>query len=142
MAEEEDEFRQFLAGKKPPKDSHYPWLDRVARFRATGRSIQRVHIVTKPLSSYLRYEFDWAYVFNVRAGEDIRILDLTGRENPGLPNEDFWIFDECRVVRMMYRPDGTQIGRELLDNPNTEMYLRYRDLALAEAVGFEEYWTG
>ena len=142
VAEEEDEYRRFLAGERPPRDSHYPWLDRVARFRATDRTIQRVHVITRPLSAYLRYEFEWAYAFNVRVGEDIRILDLTDREVSGLPNEDFWMFDESRIVRMMYRPDGTQIGRELLDDPDIATYLRYRDIALADAVSFEEYWTG
>ncbi|MBN1171070.1 MAG: hypothetical protein JXA67_02750 [Micromonosporaceae bacterium] len=142
VREEEDEFRRFLAGEKPPKDSYYPWLDRVRRFRATGRIIQRVHVVTRPLSDYLRYEFEWAYAFNVKAGEDIRILDLTDRQNPGLPDEDFWMFDESSIVRMMYRPDGTQIGRELLTNPDIDLYIRYRDIALAHAVSFEEYWAG
>jgi hypothetical protein len=32
-------------------------------------------VVTSPLSDYLEYEFAWVYVFNARAGEDIRILD-------------------------------------------------------------------
>ena len=139
MPDEDDEFRRHLAGERPPADLHYTWLDRVARFRATGRIIQRVHVVTRPLSDYLRYEFAWAYAFNVRAGEDIRILDLTGQDNPGLPDEDFWMFDERHLVRMMYRADGSQIGRELVDNPDIERYVRYRDIALDLAVPFEEY---
>ena len=141
MPDEQDEYQRFLAGEKPPADLHYSWLDRVAHFRATGREIQRVHVVTRPLSDYLRYEFTWAYAFNVKAGEEIRILDLTGKDNPGLPSEDFWMFDERRVVRMMYRPDGSQIGRELLDIPDIEQYVKYRNVALAMSVPFEEYWA-
>jgi hypothetical protein len=141
MPDEEDEFRRFLAGEKPPQDHHYSWLDRVANFRATGRVIQRVHVVTRPLSDYLRYEFEWAYAFNVEAGEEIKILDLTDRENPGLPAEDFWMFDERHVVSMMYRPDGSQIGRELLDDPDIESYVHYKEIALGNSVPFEEYWT-
>jgi hypothetical protein len=139
MADEEDEFRRFLAGEKPPEGHHYSWLDRVARFRRTGRIIQRVHVVRQPLTDYLRYEFEWAYAFNVKAGEEIKILDVTERDNLGLPDEDFWMFDEHRVVRMLYRPDGSQIGRELLDDPDIETYLRYRDIALERSVPFEEY---
>jgi Family of unknown function (DUF6879) len=100
-----------------------------------------VHVVTRPLSDYLRYEFEWGYTFNVKAGEEIKILDLTDRENLGLPNEDFWMFDERSVVSMMYRPDGSQIGRELLDNPDIETYIRYKDIALEHSVPFEEYWV-
>jgi hypothetical protein len=49
------------------------------------------------------------------------------------------MFDEERIVRMMYRPDGSQIGRELLDSPNVGQFIHYRDIALAQSVPFEEY---
>ncbi|MCD0450445.1 hypothetical protein LO762_14780 [Actinocorallia sp. API 0066] len=142
MPDEQEEFERFKAGEKPPKDLHYPWLDKVANAARTGRTIQRVHVVEQPLSDYLKYEFEWGYAFNVRSGEDIRILDLTGKPNPGLPDHDFWMFDEESVVRMLYRPDGTQIGRELIGKPDIEMYRRYRDVALHGAVPFLEYWQG
>lgn len=67
------------------------------------------------LTDYIRYEFEWGFVYNVEAGEDIRVLDLTDRPGPGLPDHDFWLFDDQSVVKMMYRPDGTQIARELTD---------------------------
>lgn len=37
------------------------------------------------------------------------------REDYGLPlsGADWWMFDEERVVHLNYRPDGTQISREL-----------------------------
>jgi hypothetical protein len=139
--DEAAEFARFLAGETPPLELHYPWLDRVSNFIATGRIIQRVHVVRRPLTDYLRYEFDWAYKYNVAAGEDIRILDLTEKQNPGVPEEDFWMFDERRVVRMLYRSDGSQIGRELLDDPDIEEYLHWRTVALDQSVPFEDYWA-
>ncbi len=45
-----------------------------------------------------------------------RPLDLADRPDPGLPAQDFWIFDETAVVRMDYDLDGTQLGRELLED--------------------------
>ncbi|MCP2335791.1 DUF6879 family protein [Actinomadura rupiterrae] len=142
MPDEQEEFERFLAGEKPPADLHYPWLDKVTDGTASGKRFLRVHVVTRPLSDYLRYEFEWGYAFNVRAGEDIRILDVTGEPDPGLPDHDFWMFDEATVVRMLYRPDGTQIGRELVERPDIDAYRRYRDLALKGAVPFQEYWRG
>ena len=41
---------------------------------AAGKVFQRVHVVTEPLTDYLRYELGWSYPPNVEAGEDIRIL--------------------------------------------------------------------
>jgi hypothetical protein len=139
MPGERETYQRFQDGEIPTGDHAAEWTDRVRNYRATGRSIGRVHVVTRPLSEYLRYEFDWWYKFNVPAGEDIRILDLTGQPNPGLPEFDFWLFDDSQVVKMMYRVDGTQIGRELLAGPDPDEYIRYRDIAIRLSVPFAEY---
>jgi len=142
MPGEADELRRFLAGEKPPSDYHYGWLDTVANAAAAGKTMRRVRVVTRPLTDYIRYEFEWGFVYNVHAGEDIRVLDLTGRPGPGLPDYDFWMFDESAVVKLLYRPDGTQIVRELIQDPDIAAYLRYRDAAWQDAVPFEGYWAG
>jgi len=142
MPGEADELRRFLAGEKPPSDYHYGWLDTVANAATAGKTMRRVRVVTRPLTDYIRYEFEWGFVYNVHAGEDIRVLDLTGRPGPGLPDYDFWMFDESAVVKLLYRPDGTQIVRELIQDPDIAAYLRYRDAAWQDAVPFEGYWAG
>lgn len=96
-----------------------------------------MHIVTRPLSDYLRYEFMY-YEPHARAGEDIRILDLTSRPNPGLPDQDFWAFDDSTVVLMNYEPDGTQINRVLVEG-DVEIYREWRRIAVAESVPFMDY---
>jgi hypothetical protein len=81
VTSEREEYEGFLSSGSlsiPDDDS---WLTRVRRFRATGRWIGRVHIVRRPLTDYLRYEFA-VYRHTVGAGEDIRILDLTSQPNP------------------------------------------------------------
>lgn len=109
---------------------------RVRHFRRTGRWIGRVHILTRPLTEYLRYEFA-VYRHTVKAGEDVRILDLTRQPDPGLPSQDFWLFDESAVVRMDYRPDGTQVGRELLEDidPGESVITRYLLKELLDKLG-------
>ncbi|MGH3739069.1 MAG: DUF6879 family protein [Micromonosporaceae bacterium] len=69
----------------------------------------------------------------------MRILDLTDQPIPGLPDQDFWLFDESKVVRMDYESDGTQIGRELLEDADPAPYVAWKQLALAHAVPFAEY---
>ena len=80
--------------------------------------------------------------YNVAAGEDIRILDLTSSPAPDVPDHDFWLFDESVVVQMLYRPDGAQIGRELVEDPDIGAYLRYQAAVWQGAVPFSEYWSG
>jgi len=62
--------------------------------------------------------------------------------NPTLPDHDFWLFDESTVVKLLYREDGTQIGRELVEHPVLDNYLDWRDAAWEQAVQFADYWQG
>jgi hypothetical protein len=138
VASEREEYEQFLATGELCIPDDDPWLMRVRRFRAAGRWIGRVHVLRKPLSDYLRYEFA-VYRHSSRAGEDIRILDLTAQADPGLPGRDFWLFDETSVVRMDYDTHGRQVGRELLEDTDPAPYVAWKRTALAHARPFGEY---
>jgi hypothetical protein len=140
MASEQAEYNGFLATGELRIPDDDQWLTRVRHFRSTGRWVGRVHLVTRPPNDYMRYEFA-VYRHTVRAGEDVRILDKTDRPDPGLPSQDFWLFDESAVVRMDYLPGGIQIGRELLEGADPQPYVDWKRRALAHAVPFEEYVT-
>lgn len=138
VSKEQVELENFLTSGRLDIPDEDPWLTRVRRFRQTGRWIGRVHVICRPLTDYLRYEFA-VYRHTVAAGEDVRILDLTDRPNPGLPAEDFWLFDDTAIVRMDYKPDGTQLRRELLENVDPAPYVAWKRLALRHAQPFTEY---
>ncbi|MFJ9948820.1 DUF6879 family protein [Kitasatospora sp. NPDC091207] len=138
VAGEAEEIEDFLNGNRIDQDTYTSgWTDRLRGHATAGRTVQRVHIVTRPLSDYLRYEFMY-YEPHAKAGEDIRIVDLTDRPNPGLPDQDFWVFDDSTVVLMNYEPDGTQINRVLAEG-NTAQYQEWQRLAVAESVPFADY---
>lgn len=140
VGSERAEYEGFLATGvlEIPEDD--PWLIRVRHFRESDRWIGRVHVVTRPLTDYLRYEFA-VYRHTVAAGEDVHILDLTDRPNPGLPQQDFWLFDESTVVRMDYDTNGAQLGRELLRDADPAPYVAWKQLALEHAEPFAEYYA-
>ncbi len=137
---EQAEYEKFLATGMLHIPDDDPWLVRVRHFRHTGRWIGRVHVIRRPLTDYLRYEFA-VYRRTVEAGEDVRILDLTDRPDPGLPAQDFWLFDDTGVVRMNYDPVGTQLGRELLEDIDPAPYIAWKRLALEYAEPFPENWV-
>jgi hypothetical protein len=141
VPQEKEAIARFRAGERLPSDHRSAWMDRVAGYADTGRSIGRVHVVRRPLSEYLRFEFEWYYRHHVRAGEDVRILDVTDAPVTGLPDHDFWMFDDKTVVKMLYQPDGTQIGRYLIDQPDIGSYVRYRSIAQTLSVPFLRYLT-
>jgi hypothetical protein len=140
VGSEQAEYEIFLATGQLDIPDDDPWLVRVRHFRHTGRWIGRVHVINRPLTDYLCYEFA-VYRRTVEAGEDVRILDLTDQPNPGLPAQDFWLFDDTAVVRMDYSPDGTQLGRELLEDVDPAPYVAWKRLALEYAEPFTENWV-
>ncbi len=138
---EAEEIGAFLAGERiDPHAYSNEYTDDLKHLRRKGKSKGRVHIVTRPLSDYLRFEFMY-YQPHVWAGEDIRIMDVTGRLNPLEGVQDFWLFDQSEVVLMNYEADGTQISREVFEG-NVIRFLEYQRIALAESVPFEEYVKG
>ncbi|MFI6626182.1 DUF6879 family protein [Streptomyces sp. NPDC050528] len=139
VPQEEEAIRRFLAGEPVTRDATQPWSDRVKAYVAGGRRVGRVHIVTQPLTDYLRFEFEY-YRHNIEAGEAVRILDVTGRPNPLDGVRDFWMFDRSQIVLMHYERDGTQISREVYEGA-PEPFQEYQRIALAESVPFEEYVT-
>ncbi|MFM9447226.1 DUF6879 family protein [Streptomyces acidiscabies] len=141
MPAEAETVRAFQAGEPRPEDFNAPWYETVREHAAAGRTMTRAKVVYRPLTSYSRYLFEWCIPGNVEAGEDYRIIDLTDRPNPGLPAQDFWLFDEKTVVHLNYRTDGTQISRELIQEPDIGRYLAWRDLALESSVPFRVYRT-
>jgi hypothetical protein len=83
----------------------------MSRLRAAGVVLGRVHVVDRPISAYLAYEFA-AYAENVAAGEDVWIADRS--EHPGLAalTRDFAIFDDSQAILFGYSDDGRVLTYE------------------------------
>ncbi|MER7516015.1 DUF6879 family protein [Streptomyces sp. NPDC126499] len=138
---EDGDIRDFLTGRRiDPQNYSSAYTDGLRKLIAEGKTKGRVHIVTRPLTDYLRFEFMY-YEAHALAGDDIRILDVTDRPNPLAGVQDFWLFDRSDVVLMHYTEDGTQIGRELYEG-DPAPYVEYQRIALAESVPFREYVNG
>lgn len=139
MPQEAEELQAFRDGVRiDPQTVANEYTDRLRHQVTEGRVQGRVHIVTRPLSEYLLFEFSQYYAPHSLAGEQIRILDVTDRANPLEGVQDFWMFDRVEVVLMNYHPDGTQISREVHDG-DVAAFVEYQRIAMAESVPFEKY---
>ncbi|MFE0189082.1 DUF6879 family protein [Streptomyces sp. NPDC058989] len=141
VTQEAEDFAAFREGQPMTLYTASSYTQRVSRQRAEGKSNGRVHIVSQPLSDYLRFEFTRYYEAHVRAGDDIRILDVTNRHNPLDGVQDFWMFDQSEVVLMNYEEDGRQINREVFEG-DVSPFIEYQRIAVSESVPFEEYVNG
>jgi hypothetical protein len=134
VPQEAEMIAAFRRGEtvKPP-DGH-PWLKRVREATITGRQMQRVRIVSYPLSEYVRFEMS-LYPHSVASGEDIRIAEAC----PELEacNRDFWLFDDSIAVVLEYDNDGRFLGAEATEHVVT--YRQQRDLALSRSMELSAY---
>jgi hypothetical protein len=140
-----ERLRVFRETGQPPARTTEtsPWLGLIARTTAAGRRWSRVHIVSEPLTEYLRFEL-LAYRDNASAGESIRIADRDTHAALAHLTEDFWLLDgdgdHSVAVLMRYDADGHFLGAERAEHPDTVARCRAeRDLALALAVPLDEY---
>ncbi|MEW2067639.1 DUF6879 family protein [Streptomyces sp. NPDC007346] len=136
-----DAYRLFLSGEPRPEGYNEDWRDEVRGHVEAGRRVYRVHVVTRPLTPYLRYELSWGYTTNSTAGEEFFILDVTGRPSPLSGVGDFWLFDSLAAAPMYYTPDGEFVGADVLPDDRAAEYAAYRDTALAHAVPFADWWA-
>jgi hypothetical protein len=130
--EEADALDSFLAGRDP---AIYPgkkaWLETVSVAVAAGKVMQRVHVVSEPLTDYLRFKIGWSYDLNAAAGEDIRISGAA----TALPRTDYWLFDSRALARLRYGDAGRLESVELDNDPAAVVQAGYwRDVALHLAV--------
>jgi hypothetical protein len=139
---EDLDLAAFLDGKpRPSNPGRDKWTATIAANRDAGKTQQRVHVVTEPLTDYMRYELTWGYEPNAKAGEDIRIIPVPGsRLWPPLPKSDFCLFDSSELFAMIYGPDGTWRGAEPVSDPHRIVEAcRWRDAALHHAVPWQAY---
>jgi hypothetical protein len=143
----DDKARQtaFHEGKPlpPPRQSKVDDLRLISDLRQTGREIGRVHVVTWPLSDYVRYELA-VYAENVAAGEDVRIADGTGSPELAQLTTDFAIFDaetdDPHVILFDYTSAGELLRYEYTQaEAVVERCRQQRRLALESSVALSEF---
>ncbi|MGH8896033.1 MAG: DUF6879 family protein [Egibacteraceae bacterium] len=140
---EAEMLADFLAGRPLPQRTpeNNPWLREIADHIAAGRRFYRVHVLSRPLSDYLRFELS-LYPQTAAVGHETFIADRDS--HPDLTElteltEDFWLFDDATVAVMRYDDEGHWLGAEKAPDGLLSEYRRRRDLALAHAVPLDEY---
>jgi hypothetical protein len=134
---EREEFAAFLHGEHPGIVPG-PWEEMIASHAAAGRRLSRVHVITEPVSDYIRYELAY-YEISAAAGEDVRLIPVPEGEWPsGVPQADFWLFDERDVWVMAYDEEGRFLFAEQRRRDRRKA-IRYRDAAMAQSVPLADY---
>jgi hypothetical protein len=132
---EQPRFRAFLAGELPETCEWEPtsWTEMIGRQTRAGRTLQRVRVMSQPLSEYNRYLL-YRTPYNLGAGEDIRYLERAQANAMGLPDHDYWVFDSALICFLRFTANGRLIGYDVVDDPeivawHEEFILRALDVA-------------
>lgn len=139
---EQDEFARFLLGESRVE---FPgitaWCDTVRAAVSAGKRMHRVHVVAEPLSDYVRFECGWAYEHTVDAGEDVRLIVVSGDGWPAsLPHYDYWLFDSSQLVAMYYDEEGRFVSGELISEPEKIVQANlWRDAAVSASIPYRTY---
>lgn len=137
VEDEADEFAAWKRGQRTlPSVDDDPWLTNIRESTATGVRWWRVRILDYPLTDYSAYELH-GYQGNAAAGEDVYVADRTWSDELAGMDQDFWVFDDRIVVRMIYDDEGNFLHPEQASD--VDRYLRIRSIAARHAVPLNDY---
>lgn len=137
------DFQRWLDGAaEPDMERKGKWLQVLRDEEEAGLISTRVRILSEEVTAYERFECDWAYRYNVPAGEDTRILHVGEHDIPDLALvEDFWIVNDAVWVPMYYDEHGRFEGADFGDHDRLHEVMIARDAVWAAAEPFEEWWA-
>lgn len=123
-----------------PSPRQDQWMAMLREHVKAGRTQQRVHVVTEPVSDYLAFELTWQYGPHATAGEDIRIIPVTDAWPVDVPRKDFWLFDSQHLFDLVYDGAGNWLGVEHITDLAEIVYACFvRDAALHQAMPWADY---
>ena len=132
-----EEYRQFLEGVAPPKDTDGPWFVNARQQTEQGKRIGRVRLVDEPATDGQRYLLATT-PDNLAAGEDIRYMLRSDAARLGLPDFDFWLFDSRILARFNW--DDASRRMELTTAPEDVVRAcQARDAAWHYATTYKEF---
>jgi len=118
------------------------WLAMIGSATEAGKRFSRVRVVSLPLSDYSRFGI-WCAQFTNRAGENIRYMPRDEANTAGLPSQDYWLFDSCKLARMHFDDADRFLGAQIVDDPAVIVEHNYwRDAAWHYALGRDDFAAG
>ncbi|WP_338064369.1 DUF6879 family protein [Thermoactinospora rubra] len=137
--DEEEPLRRFLAGEPDDLAWMQGWFDLMRAHAKHGRTVRRVRVVSYPFSDYTRFSMHVAR-HSIRAGDLIHYLDRREAERLGLPQTDWWLFDDERLALLHLDDDDVLHGAEIITDPAVVGRHRvWRDIAWEHSTPLEEF---
>ncbi|MFD6400132.1 DUF6879 family protein [Nocardia sp. NPDC060249] len=135
-------YARWLAGEPDDYGWMTPWLDQVADLTASGATVRRVRVVSRPHTDYTRWCLHVAQE-NIRAGEQVQYIDRADINPELLTTDDWWLFDDEVASFNVFEPSGRFAGGAVTTDPRILAMLReVRDTVWLKSVPRDEYAAG
>lgn len=93
------------------------WCESVRTWTEQGCTVQRVRVLTDPVTDFMRYQLEHVYPALMEAGEDVRVLVETATAPPStLTRQDFWLIDNATLLLLDHSRDGRLVFVDLVDD--------------------------
>ncbi|GIG57325.1 hypothetical protein Lfu02_16970 [Longispora fulva] len=137
----DDEYAAWLRGDHTfESDEGNWWFSLVKESVARGVEIRRARVVSEPISSYVRFEYELTGGHNAKAGERVRWLPRRQATGLALPGNDFWLFDGETLLINHFAGNGDATEKEIVTDPAVIVLCRSAFEAVWElAVPHEDY---
>lgn len=140
VASDQDAFARWQAGEPVDPAVTGPWGRWVQDQRAQGATVQRLRVITGPLTDYLRFELGPIYAANAAAGEEIRVLDVSGLSgHPATELPELWMLDRSRLAVMAYDLDDAFLHADAVEGADAAGLCAAVEDAWRVAVPYEQY---
>lgn len=138
VEEEKEILDHFLKTGKLKKKEMGEWYKIITNAIDRGAIMERVHVIKKPLTDYIRFEME-SYKLTTKNGEKVFLLSQEEFDKIKSPiNSDFWLFDDKIVLKMSYNEEGRFLGfKEVKKNLEEFIELKKKLLMLGEPIKWE-----
>lgn len=141
---DQDFYNRYMNGGPSPTDAEVGgWGAQLDDDYANGRRYRNLHVVNGNIGDYLRYQFEWAYTFNVRHGMDIRIVDVQEQPAAAVLFElgDFWSVERMYVAKCYYDDQGRAQGGAGVDDSGKLGYIAAAEMGWRLGTPFATWWA-
>jgi len=135
---EQEQFQKFKEGKaiKPDKETK-EFLRIIKKFSKEGKKIIRAHVIPKRLTDYLRFEIKTGYIPQSKAGAQVYLVNCEDYKKlleKGFKPNDFWLFDDNKVVELVYGKKGRFIKERVIGKKHVKKYVALKEAILDNAT--------
>jgi hypothetical protein len=112
------------------------WWDFIESKTRTGVVMQRVRLITLPLTNYTKREVN-LHKLSAKRGDDIRYIFDTNQIDVHR-FKDFWLIDEKILLSMQYSSSGTYEGFEIVEK-GMQPFVDFKNKIYAASEPIEKF---